>query len=160
MNKQLDSAMICYQKAKELLSLINDQYNLYRVDNTIGVLYQFHKEYDKALEIQFENLERCKRLGKKLSMCVTYYNMAGSHIKLKKWDTAIQYADSALYVTKEEDFKERITKSYQRKSFIYAKMKNYKEAHENYRMYKKYNDTDLFFGQELSAGLSLDVLYN
>ncbi len=140
-NKQLDSALACYQKAKELLTLIDDQDNLYRVNNNIGVLYQFYKEYDKALNIQFENLERCKRLGKKLSMCVTYFNIAGSHIKLKNWDTAIKYADSALIVAKEEDFKERIAKGYQRKSFIYAKMKNFEEAHENYRMFKKYNDT-------------------
>ncbi len=140
-NKQLDSALICYQTAKRVFRDIEDENNVYRVNNNMGVLYQKLDQHDKALEIQYENLNRCKRLGKKLSICVTHYNISSVYKRKKEWSKSLKHADSSLQVALEENFRERAAVSYRRKSFVYAKMENYKEAHESYRIFKKYNDT-------------------
>ncbi|WP_160114736.1 tetratricopeptide repeat protein [Aquimarina sp. AU474] len=140
-NKQLDSALVCYQTAKRIFRNIEDENNVYRVNNNMGVLYQKLDQYDKALEIQFENLIRCKRLGKKLSSCVTHYNISSVYKRKKEWPKSLKHADSALQIALAENFRERISIAYRRKSFVHNKMGNFKSAYEDYRKFNRYSDS-------------------
>ncbi|MCK8523801.1 tetratricopeptide repeat protein [Aquimarina sp. D1M17] len=157
-NKQLDSALICYQKAKEYFTLINSKEDLHGVYGNLAVLYSMQKQYDRSIALKLANLNYYKRIGKQLSICVEYYNLASDYIKIKQWEKAIKYTDSSLQVGLDEGFTERVSVSFRRKSFVYAKMGNYKEAHENYRKYKKYNDT-IFNIQNAKKMQALELNY-
>ncbi|AXT61445.1 hypothetical protein D1816_14160 [Aquimarina sp. AD10] len=140
-NQQIDSALICYQMAKRIFENSKDVNNVYRVNNNMGVLYQKLDQYDKALAIQYENLKRCKRLGKQLSMCVTHYNISSVFKRKKEWYKSLQHADSSLQIGLAENFRERISVAYRRKSFIHNKMGDFKNAYEDYRKFNRYSDS-------------------
>ncbi|WP_298311459.1 tetratricopeptide repeat protein [uncultured Aquimarina sp.] len=140
-NKQLDSALICYQKAEKLFTAIDSKEDLHGVYGNLGALYGFQGKYDQSIPLKKVNLKYYKKIGKRLSICVEYYNIYQDYRRMKNWKNALVYADSSLQVALEEGFRERIMVAYRSKSISYANMGNYREAHENYRIYKKYNDT-------------------
>ncbi|WP_299212146.1 tetratricopeptide repeat protein [uncultured Aquimarina sp.] len=140
-NKQLDSALICYQKAEKLFTAIDSKEDLHGVYGNLGALYGFQGKYDQSIPLKKANLKYYKKIGKRLSICVEYYNIYQDYRRMKNWKNALVYADSSLQVALEEGFRERILVAYRSKSISYANMGNYREAHENYRIYKKYNDT-------------------
>ena len=140
-NKQLDSALYCYQKAESFFNTIKSEEDLHGVYGNLAVLYGMQKKYNLSIPLKETNLKYYKGIGKRLSICVEYHNLASDYIKLKDWKNALVYADSSLQVALQQGFKERTATAYKRKSYIYAKMQKYREAHECYRIYKKYNDT-------------------
>ena len=157
-NKQLDSALICYQLAKKYFSQINSKEDLHGVYGNMAVLYSRRGRYDQSTPLKKANLAYYKKIGKRLSVCVEYFNISHDYMKLKNWEQSLKYADSSLQVALDEGFKERIAVSYRRKSYSYAKMENYKDAHENYRIYKKYNDT-IFNIQNAKKMQALELNY-
>ncbi|WP_106794810.1 tetratricopeptide repeat protein [Aquimarina sp. Aq78] len=157
-NKQQDSALICYQKAEEMFTTINSKEDLHGVYGNMAVLYSRQGRYDLSTPLKKANLAYYKEIGKRLSICVEYFNLAHDYMKLKNWEQSLKYADSSLQVALDEGFKERIAVSYRRKSYLYAKIENYKDAHENYRIYKKYNDT-IFNIQNAKKMQALELNY-
>ncbi len=140
-SKQMDSALFCYQKAKASFIKLKDEENIFRVNSNLAAWYHTRKEYQKAIDIYKENLAYNTKTNQTLSLQRVYYNIAGSYMQLKKYKTALTYIEQALAIAKEQNAKSRISKSYLRKSFLQKKLNNYKQALEDYRMYKKYSDS-------------------
>ncbi|MDY8134895.1 tetratricopeptide repeat protein [Aquimarina sp. 2201CG5-10] len=140
-SKKMDSAYKSYQKAKDIFVVLKDEENIYRVNSNLAAWYHTKKEYKKAIEMYAKNLEYDIKTNRKLSLQRIYYNLAGSHMQLKEYKIALGYAEKALKEAKIQEAKSRISKSYLRRSFLQKKMGNYKEALDDYRLYKKYSDS-------------------
>lgn len=141
-NKQLDSALISYKKAKEIFTLLSSEEDIIGVDSNIAVVYNNQKKYFQSLAITGDILNYHKRKGNKLSIVIAYYIISDSHRRLKEYQKALMYADSSLVLAKEGGFKQNIMRAYRRKSFINGRfLKNFEDAHNDYRMYKRYSDS-------------------
>ncbi|MBL4605854.1 MAG: tetratricopeptide repeat protein [Flavobacteriaceae bacterium] len=138
---KLDSALIYYDKAKSLFKKIKRNVDVRRVNNNLSTLYAVQKKYDKSIPIKLENLAYYKNVGNKMSASVAYYNLSRDYSSLGYFSKSLKYADSSLNIALQEGFKERISRTYLRKSIVYRRMSNYKEAYENYVNYKRYSDS-------------------
>jgi tetratricopeptide (TPR) repeat protein/DNA-binding CsgD family transcriptional regulator len=142
LNKQLDSALISYKKAKELFTFLDSEDDIIGVDSNISVVYSFQKKYNKSLEIKAKVLKYHKRKGNKLSTVITYYNISNTYRMSKEYEKSLVYVDSSLVLAKEGGFKQNIMKAYRRKSYLNGQfLKNFEDAHNDYRMYKRYSDS-------------------
>ncbi|WP_025665761.1 tetratricopeptide repeat protein [Aquimarina megaterium] len=139
-NKQLDSALICYQKAEELFTAINSKEDLHGVYGNLAVLYGIQGKYNQSIPLKKANLAYYKKIGKRLSICVEYYNLSEDFKKMKDWPNCLKYTDSSLQVALEEGFAERISVAYRRKSFVNAKMGDFEDAYQNYRKFNRKSD--------------------
>jgi tetratricopeptide (TPR) repeat protein/DNA-binding CsgD family transcriptional regulator len=139
--KKRDSALWCYTKAIDLFTSIHKEEDVYRAKNNIANLYRINKEYEKALAIYFESNAYYQKKGNILSTSNSFYNISTVYKDLKQYATAMTYADSSLSISKAEGLKDRISKAYLRKSFLYAKLDNFKEAYNYYRLFNKTSDS-------------------
>ncbi|GGG03960.1 hypothetical protein GCM10011344_00360 [Dokdonia pacifica] len=139
--KKRDSALWCYNKAIALFTSIDKEEDIYRAKNNIANLYRIDKKYEEALEIYFESNAYYKKKGSVISTANNLYNISTVYKDLKQYETAMKYADSSLSISKAEGLKGRISKVYLRKSFLYAKLENYKEAYNYYRLFNRTSDS-------------------
>ena len=141
-NKQLDSALISYKRAKEIFTLLNSEDDIIGVDSNIAVVFSNQKKYTLSLMITKNILNYHKQKGNKLSTVIAYYNISDTYRRSKEYQKALIYTDSSLVLAKEGGFKVNIMQAYRRKSYINGtKLKNFEDAHNDYRMYKRYSDS-------------------
>jgi len=140
-NRQVDSALICYAKAKSLFLSIDSADDVQRVNNNLGTVYRELGNIPEALRLGYENIRYSKKYSKAFSLCTAYYNISSIYKKTKEYNRSLIYADSSLFIAINEKFRERIAKAYLRKSFLNAKIGNYKEAYNDYRSFNRYSDS-------------------
>ncbi|MEW6773866.1 MAG: SpoIIE family protein phosphatase [Bacteroidota bacterium] len=94
-SKCLEYAIKCYNISKE----INDTSYICLSLNTLAICYSELKQYQKALDILFENIkmEKNKKQISFMDISIDLYNIANNYIKLKELNKAIQYLDSSIY---------------------------------------------------------------
>ncbi|MFD2568478.1 tetratricopeptide repeat protein [Pseudotenacibaculum haliotis] len=155
---KIDSAMICYQKAKDLFKKLKREEDIRGVDNNLATLYSSQGDHQKSLPIKLDNLNYYKSIGNKMSTCVGYFNISRDYSSLQDYDTSLKYADSSLTIALQEGFKERISKAFLRKSYVYRKKEDYKNAYDNYRSYKRYSDS-IFNIESVKRIQELELMY-
>lgn len=155
---KIDSALICYQKAKDLFKKLKREEDIRGVDNNLATLYSSQGNHQKSLPIKLDNLRYYKSIGNKMSICVGYFNISRDYSSLNEYDTSLKYADSSLTIALQEGFKERISKAFLRKSYVYKQKEDYKNAYENYKNYKKYSDS-IFNIESVKRTQELELQY-
>ena len=138
---ELDSALVYYNRAKALFQQIDKNEDVRRVYNNLATLYAVQKRFDKSIPLKIKNLAYYKSVGNKMSTSVGYFNLSMDYSHTGELEKSLEYADSSLNIALEEGYKERISRTYLRKSIVYRQMSRYKEAYENYINYKKYSDS-------------------
>ncbi|MGH1386995.1 tetratricopeptide repeat protein [Kordia sp.] len=138
--KKNDSALWCYEKAKQLFRSINDTSNIYHVNSNLATLYQGKQNFDMALPIYLENLKYYKTQKNRISLFSTHHNLSRCYTYLSQNDKALYHNLESIKIAKKEGFDEKLSKAYLRRSFIQKRAENYKDAFENYRLYKKQFD--------------------
>ncbi len=139
--QEIDTAMLYYKKAKGLFASIPSPDDVRRANNNMAVVFRRHNQHKKALELYQENITHARRYNKMYSLSNGYYNLSKVYINIKEYSNALKAIDSAIIVSKAEGFKEYESRAYLRKSFIYRKMGNYKDAYDNYRIYNRKSDS-------------------
>ena len=137
----LDSALVNYKRAEHLFIKLNSEEDLRRVNDNRAVVYSVRGEYDKSLPLKLKSLEYHKKRGKKMSICIRYHGLSKEYSRLGNPEKAKLYADSSLQIALKEGFKGRITEAYVRRSAVYRDMKNFEQAYQDYRLFKKYSDS-------------------
>ncbi|CAL2104863.1 Tetratricopeptide repeat-containing protein [Tenacibaculum sp. 190524A02b] len=140
-SKNIDSAIVCYKKARELFTSIQSFDDVQRVNNNMVAVNLEQKKYNKALELALNNVKYAKKHQKKYSLCVAYRNLSNIYKKTKDFSKSLIYIDSSLQVASQEKFREYIAKAYLRKSFLNAKLGNYKDAYQDYRVFNRHSDS-------------------
>lgn len=138
---QLDSAKTYYEKAKNIFTQIGSHSNIYRVNGNLAVLNSIQNNYAESLKLNFENLEYYQKTNNNASICGTLYNISVDYSKLKNYKKALAYCDKTIAVAKAYNFKSKLKSSYWKKSEIQQNLHKYKDAYENYKIYKKYSDS-------------------
>ena len=138
--KKNDSALWCYEKAKQLFSSVNDASNIYHVNSNLATLYQGEQNFDMALPIYIENLKYYKTQENTGSLFSTHHNLSRCYTYLNQNDKALYHSLESIKIAKKEGFDEKLSKAYLRRSFIQKRAGNYKDAFEDYRLYKKQFD--------------------
>lgn len=142
LNKQLDSALVSYNIARALFTQIKSEEDIIGVDSNIVIIYNRQRKYNQSLTISNDILNYHKQKGNKLSIVIAYYNIADIYRRTKKYQKALVYTDSSLVLAKAGGFRQNIMKAYRRKSYINGRfLKNFEDAHNDYRMYKRYSDS-------------------
>ena len=139
--KKLDSAEWCYNKARSLFKSINSTEDVQRVANNMVALFLNKKEYKKALNSVLRNINYAKENKKDYSLCIAYKNASNVFKKIKEYKTSMLYADSSLQISKKKNFKDLTAKAWLRKSFLSAKLNDYKNAYEQYRVFNRHSDS-------------------
>ncbi|WP_299274183.1 tetratricopeptide repeat protein [uncultured Psychroserpens sp.] len=156
--KQLDSALICYNKAKAIFNTLNADEQLQEVNDNLVAIYRKQKDYDAALNLSLKNVDYSKRKGKQLALCGNYYDTALVYEKLKAYKLAGKYVDSSIKLAKKEKFIHRIAKGYKKRSQLWNKLENYGAAYRDYKRFKKYSDS-IFNIETVSQIQELELKY-
>lgn len=139
--KRLDSALVFYNKAKTLFASIHSNDDIQRVNNNMVALYLSQNKYEQALKLLYENIRYAKTHDKKYSLCVAYRNASNAFKKQKDYQLSLKYIDSSLQIASKERFRDLLARAYLRKSFLYARMNNYKGAYDAYRTFNRHSDS-------------------
>lgn len=140
-SKELDSAKIYYDKARTLFQKLSSYDDVRRVNNNLVALFLNLKNYEEAERIALENLQHAKQHGKLYSLCVAYRNASNVYKGKKDYLQSLQYIDSSLIVAKNQQFRDLIAKGYLRRSYLFAKLNNYKKAYYEYRIFNRHSDS-------------------
>lgn len=146
--KQMDSARIYYDKALELftkgykkdtIKYINKYFG---IQNSLGSILLKEKKYDSALS-NFEKarVHFSKAGGDKSRLLIVNQNISDVYYCLGDYKKSMFYENEALEIGVSEGIKQRIATSFKRRSRLYKKMENPKDALKDYVLYKKYSDS-------------------
>ena len=136
--KQYDSALVKYNKAKKLYS---SRLGKTKVNGNIALLYYSSGQFNKAISVFQENVEIFKELGILNELTITYQNLAASYNGVKAYDKTIATFDSAIAISKKLNHKERLRQQYKSRSSAYVNIKDYEKALKDYELFKIYNDS-------------------
>lgn len=150
-NQELDSSVHYLNKALDIFKRLNSERRVYNVYNILANTYFKQGKYKQIISLRKKILQYSKSTGNKMLETVNYHNIAAAHSKLKNYNLALQYLDSALVVAKQENFNVRLSKSYKSKSFVYDLLAEHKKAYKNFRLHKIYSDS--IFSSQLSNRL-------
>lgn len=137
-NKQNDSALIHISKVKELpCSALRKS----KANGSLAAVYYSNKEYDKAIQIYKENIGISKKAKDLNELSVSYLNVAVLYNALQQYDNAIPYLDSAIAEAKKIKNNGLLRTQYYSKSNLNETRGAYKQALQDYKIYKMYNDS-------------------
>ena len=139
--KELDSAAIYYNKAKQIFIEENSQENIPRVNSNLAGLLYYQKKYTQSIQLHQKNIAYYNQHNKQTSLFNSYYNVAKCYLVLNQFREANIHIDKALEIAKKLGLKEKLSRAYLRKSVIYSEQGAYKQALEFHRMHKKYLDS-------------------
>ena len=156
--KRIDSALACYKKAKELFITIKSIDDIQRVNNNMALVYHSKNKYDRAITLVDENIIYAKKNNKIYSLCTAYRNASNIYKKTRKYKKSLIYIDSSIQIATKEKFRDLIAKGFLRKSYLSAKLSNYKNAYEEYRMFNRHSDS-LFNIENIKKIQALELNY-
>lgn len=137
MKRELDSAVIMYEKAK---TIDTTKSNILSAESSIASIYKMHKKYDKALEINKKILKLADPKNH-ASMGFYYGNLASTYGLLYDWENALKAVDSCIYFNTSIGRKRQLELAYKFKSEYLRNLNDYKAAYKAQAMYKVYSDS-------------------
>lgn len=90
-NNHQDSALLCFNKAKNISLLLKDSNNVFYSNNLISSVYAKNLDYNKAIEIQQKMIEYAEKSINYELKITAFNNYATSLMRTKKEDLAITY---------------------------------------------------------------------
>ena len=130
-----------YLIALKLFTQLNNIKEIVHINGNLATLYFFQKEYLKSNAINLNDLQYLKATNNESSLATRYSNIARGYEKLKKHKIAIVYFDSVIAISKEQGYIRQLSNNYNGRSKNYYLLKDYKNALNDYRAYKKTNDS-------------------
>jgi len=103
-NKGFYSLAIDYNLiVKRLSEQKKDSARLSAVLNNIGVIYQLHKDYTKAIQFFSKSLKIENTFNNPLEKSIRYYNIAECYTALDSFDLALTYFSNSLLIEKKHN---------------------------------------------------------
>jgi len=139
--QQLDSAALCYTKAKAIFIEERSDKNIPRVNSNLAALLHYQKQYNKAIELHKKNIVYYTKYNKQTSLFSSHFNIAKTYLIKKQFKEASKHIDTAIVIAKKMGLKEKLARAYLRKSVVYSDQGDYKNALVYHKMHKKYTDS-------------------
>lgn len=141
MMKDYPKALEYYYDAIKLYDKGGEKKLKSSVYNNIGIIYREKGELEQALESFLEAIKIAKELDLVYNIPNTSNEAARTFLALKRYSEAEEYLKSALAEAKKLSAKNMVQESYQIFSELYFEKKDYKKAHEFYKLYADLKDS-------------------
>lgn len=145
---QLDSAMECFNKAKDIYyeihkdeKNISDQFTLGLIEGNIGQVLMEKKEYKKAIPLLERDVKSSVAAKDFLNAAVSEIELAKCYLNLNQPFISKKYLDSAFArLTNIEDYKAKLSvlKQY---AVYYEQTGSYKSSIDHYKRYINFKDS-------------------
>jgi serine phosphatase RsbU (regulator of sigma subunit)/tetratricopeptide (TPR) repeat protein len=151
----IDSSLVYYNKGILFGKKTKNNAVLLILFINISDSYNLKGEYIKAVDVLMQASEIVLNSGNFRLKAVIFLNLGDAYRGLNSINVSIQYLNSAIELTRKNDFKEMAMEAYRSLSKTYEKINNYDEAFINYTKFNNYRDT--LSNQELSGIISEKV---
>ena len=138
---EIDKALEYYDKSLSIRKEIKDKRGIAESLHNIASIYQDKKEIDKALEYFNESLSIYEEINDKQGTAITLNSIGKIEFDQGKYKEAEARSSRSLEIGKELGYPEIISSASKMLSDIYAKTDRYKNAYENYVLFKKMADS-------------------
>ncbi|MHB8258744.1 MAG: tetratricopeptide repeat protein [Bacteroidia bacterium] len=128
-------------KSLKIRQEIGDKQGIGNCYNNIGIIYKQQGDYAKALAYYTKALQIQRSLNNKQDIGGCLNNMAEVYIKLLNNKLALHYGYLALHINKEVGNIAQERASYEHLATTYANTHQYKEAYNNYVLFKQLTDS-------------------
>lgn len=134
-----EQALNYFQKSLDIAEK-DDNYTLMSdVYHNIGKSYMELGRYNESLQNYKKALELSDMLG--IENSLTLNNIGQVYIELDYYNEAIMYLDKALKIAKSNNQFLNLSLIYNNRAVGFQRLKNYKEAYQNYIQFKFYDDS-------------------
>ncbi|MCL6296719.1 tetratricopeptide repeat protein [Jejuia spongiicola] len=147
--KEYDSAQLYFTKAKLFFGddiRVNDAY-LY-----MARLYEYKKQYKKALNIHLQILKVYKKHEKPERIAITLKNIGYNYRKLNDFTKAEKYLKESEFIAKGYGNKKLLANIYKERYYMFKKKNDFETALKHRLTYQKYQDSILFAEQSNKIG--------
>lgn len=103
--EQFDSAEEQYQIAIEINKRTNDERGYARVLSNFARVAHGRGNYELALKIQLEAIDKLQELDQPINVAATYLNLGSTYCKLKQYDQSIAVLTTALEVADQNQYR-------------------------------------------------------
>jgi PAS domain S-box-containing protein len=134
-------ALEYFQKSLKVSEEINQISSIVGSLNYIGFYYIEMEEYDSALKVFQDALEKSERIQLRAGIMNSLNGLCSINIKQKNYGKALNYALRNLELSKSMKSLTIKKDIHNQLSQIYAATHDYKNAFQNYKLYKKLNDS-------------------
>lgn len=129
-NKHYLDATNKFNEAIKEFALIEQTIETGKVYNNLGFVEFRKNNPKKALEYYHKALKIYEKYPNKYSIANTNKNIANIYYQHEKYDSSIFYLEKAIIISKQCEFNEILTKSYEIFTSIYTDKKEYKKAYD------------------------------
>ena len=154
-----DKAMEYHLKALKIYEELGNKNGISQSYNGIAAIYYYEGEsssnniaiekYKKAKESILKSFKINEELNNKKGMSSSLTNIATLNLKLKDFNAAITAASKGLLIASEIGSLELKKNNYETIAEAYYGLKDFKNAFDNYKLFKKLNDS--IFNKEKSS---------
>ncbi len=149
----LDSALFCYEQAREILLQLHDSNTLVRVQYNTGLVLKNQKKYSDARNVMNQVLELCRRKGIADGEVYALHTLAAIAYEQGETRIGIKYSDSAITLAKQRRLTSDLPSLLERKQDLLAKTGNFKDAYTTTRQYIELSDSLLSLNKQKEIAL-------
>jgi two-component sensor histidine kinase/Tfp pilus assembly protein PilF len=155
--KEIEQALMMLDKANQVAIANKNVYMKAIVGQNLGKCYEKRKDYDKALDHYLKANLLFGEMQNTDGVSTTNLDIGFCHHKMGENKKALQFIKEAVKQLEGKNLDSQKT-GYRYLSDVYASMKDYKLAFENYLIYKKLNDS-LFDSEKEKKITQLQMQY-
>ncbi|NOQ25001.1 MAG: tetratricopeptide repeat protein [Bacteroidales bacterium] len=139
--KNYSSALTYYLLSLKICEEIRDERGMAVAMNNIGTIYYHQANFDLALDYYQKALKISEEINDMLIISDSYANLGSFFLARFNFKKALNYTQKSLVIAKEYELINDQKRIYLLLSEIYTATKKYKNALENYILYKEFNDS-------------------
>jgi len=146
--KQNEAAFENYAMALKIAEKINDYEMSSLCLNNMAQVFFEKGNYDKSIAYNEDALKIRNMMDNNLEVADSYLNLASNYIRLRKYEKALEYLDTAYHISSRYQYYDAMQTAFKIYSEYYSELKNYEEA---YNWLKKYEGSKDSIMAEQSA---------
>jgi len=136
---KIEESLEYFERSLQTSEKTNNQNSIANTYHNIGKSKFLLGEYNSALEYYFRSLDIYNNIGVKNSQ--TLNNIGQIYIELDYYKQALKYLNQALKIAKENNQFKYLRDIYKNLSVVYARMRQFDKAYDNYLNYNYYDDS-------------------
>ncbi|HAN79241.1 MAG TPA: hypothetical protein DCQ31_16480, partial [Bacteroidales bacterium] len=134
-------AITYLNKSLKIAEQLNDKYKIMNANESIGDFYFQEKKYKKAISAYEKALRMAQEVERQRSISDIWRKMGKAFLKLDEIDKALDFTRKSMAIAKEYNMLNEQKLLHFQLSQIDSANNNFKQAYENYKHYKAYNDS-------------------
>jgi len=139
--KEYEKALEKYQQILSFNPKHGSKNTYAGVLGNMGNVYADMGQIEKGMDLQFQALKIFEEIGDKQGATICYSAIGIDYLNLKQYDKALEYFNISLPMAQEMQSLEDLIEIHFNLSRLYEEAKDYEKAYNNFKLYKKFNDS-------------------